>query len=288
MKFFVSLLATACAAAPVLVDKHKTTIKLLSLDGKDSLQSSPSHFAVSVQRVDSIYDEDISRVVAARVTSVLLSFDVDVKSGMPVLNDVPIPLGITRMSVQAKTWTGMNQDLVDVEDEVPEFDIGIVDVTVEAKGVEMRHNGILVRKVILTEKVEEINGVKVEQSEAVQQVLELMPDGTVVKGSPCTAGSAESGVHRHVESFKSYLRALPDWAKLMLSGASVMAVAAFVVMFVARIASALHTRKYSPVNEAEAALAAPATTKAVDACEKKVTEESEESLLPAYQQSDKK
>ena len=100
----ISLLIAAASvlSAPAISDVHKTSIKLLSLD-KAGTQSAdaPSHFAVSVNRVDSLYDDVKHRVVAARVAQVVLRFDVD-SAGAATLNGAPVPLGITRMQVQAK------------------------------------------------------------------------------------------------------------------------------------------------------------------------------------------
>lgn len=82
----------ACAlAAPVLTDKHKTKVRVFSL-GDSSTGSEPSHFAVSVKRVDTLVDD--GHPVAAKVATVLLKFDVEANETdhSLTLNDQPVEM----------------------------------------------------------------------------------------------------------------------------------------------------------------------------------------------------
>ncbi|KAI8916129.1 hypothetical protein EDD86DRAFT_197731 [Gorgonomyces haynaldii] len=177
------------------------------------MKPNKNHFIVSVDRVDSLIDTDLNRPVAARVQHVLLNFDVD-PVGQVTVNEVPVPLGVSHLQIQAKTWAGGNADLVEMDDAMSQFDVGLVDVGLHVTGVTINKDGVEVRKLVIAEEIHEIDGVKMHQSVAMQQVLEVM-DGQVTKHTPCAADSnligRPSGMHAVHQRFKH----LPQWLRIV-------------------------------------------------------------------------
>jgi hypothetical protein len=143
------------------------------------LKGHNGHFVVAVKRLDTLIDTELHKALATRFSQVQLKFDVDSKGIM--LNDMPVPLGISHLKVKAKTMTIAK---VSNKDAINDFDEGIVDVKVFVKGFQITHHGITIRRIVLGEKVVQVNGHKVQQKTFVQQIMEIMPDGSVVRG-PC-------------------------------------------------------------------------------------------------------
>ncbi|KAL2915268.1 hypothetical protein HK105_205133 [Polyrhizophydium stewartii] len=131
------------------------------------------------------------------------------------------------------------------------FGAGIVSVEVAATGAEVRlPDGGVVRRITLLERVLEVDGRQVTQDERIQQVVEIMPDGAVVRGRPCAeshgspasaaaaldrmadatpAGPHHGGRGRHHGGMRhalgAWVRRQPVWAKLLLCLAWSLAVA---------------------------------------------------------------
>ncbi|KAJ3275764.1 hypothetical protein HDV01_007231 [Terramyces sp. JEL0728] len=195
---FIHLLLSAVLATPILKDEHKTQIKLIPIEGT---AQEPSHFAVTVTRVDGLVNEK-DEEVAVKISAVLLKFDVDT-NGQALVNDVPVPMGLSKVEVAAKTMVA-RKDIEGITDQelLESFDEGIIGVEINVKGYEMKHNDVMIRRLAITERILEINGKEVEQEEAVQQVLEILPDGSMKKGMPCHQGQDKLqsdlvGPHHH-------------------------------------------------------------------------------------------
>jgi hypothetical protein len=121
---FYSVLLASLRGFPLISDKHSTKVQVISLDQE---QAGPSHFAVSVKRVDTLVDsEKGGRAVAAKVTTVLLRFDVQPNetNHSVTLNNVPVELGISNVKVEAKIAVSSNDTNIDEKD-LDKFDIGI-------------------------------------------------------------------------------------------------------------------------------------------------------------------
>ncbi|KAJ1334360.1 hypothetical protein BSLG_008089 [Batrachochytrium salamandrivorans] len=202
MLMLLSAVATSVSATPTLHDLHKTTVHLNPMGltkkpvvnkvaattnattsksgGKDGAKAkalvpvepstSASHFVVSVQRVDMLVedgasddddktskaDTKTSGLVGAKYSQVLLTFDVNPVTG--------------------KT---------DRKTALAAFDKGIIKVEVAAVGSDVHREGIVIRRIVIAERIIEVNGKMVTQGDRIQQVIEIFPDGTVVHGKPC-------------------------------------------------------------------------------------------------------
>ncbi|KAH6568081.1 hypothetical protein BASA50_005928 [Batrachochytrium salamandrivorans] len=160
--------------------------------------TSASHFVVSVQRVDMLVedgasddddktskaDTKTSGLVGAKYSQVLLTFDVNPVTGKVVVNDVPVPMGISQVVVHAKTIISIGKK-TDRKTALAAFDKGIIKVEVAAVGSDVHREGIVIRRIVIAERIIEVNGKMVTQGDRIQQVIEIFPDGTVVHGKPC-------------------------------------------------------------------------------------------------------
>jgi hypothetical protein len=221
----------SAAPAPTIMSGHRTTIDVYGSEGGE--YQTAAHFSVVVERKDAIYDDADNKILAARVHRVQLDFDVDRATGLPTLNNVPLPIGITRANVKARVWTGVDRKLLASGEELPQFEVGLVGVSVEVSGREIVRNGLVIRVITLVERVEQINGLdvdQIDQMEATQQVLELMPDGTVVnaasdaktleaaavsKAASVDAPKSAESASNHAKFFISMT--LPFWAVVSLA-----------------------------------------------------------------------
>ncbi|KAI8924096.1 hypothetical protein BC831DRAFT_467125 [Entophlyctis helioformis] len=200
-------LATAplpASASPVLRDVHRTRLQLIRLPeaaapgaGVDSADASDkglasagdeaTHFAVNVVRFDALLDSDKNdSPVASRLSHVLLRFDVDTTTdgGKVLVNNVPVEMGISHVKVTAKTLVGVSPG-TDYQKAVDAFDEGIVDVQISVSGAQVRlANGDTVRRIIIAERIMQVNGKDVAQDDRVQQVIEILPNGSVRRSRP--------------------------------------------------------------------------------------------------------
>jgi hypothetical protein len=176
----------------------------------------------------------------------------------------------------------------------------------------MIHNGVAVRKIILLERVTEVNGVEMVQEETVQQIVEFMPDGSVNHGLPLPCHMDEdmpdqiadsapaTGVNSKLEgvqgapqpevmvtSFRAqmhnHLRHVPVWARFVLVFIHALTLTALtfvvfnVVLAVCRAAfNAFAGYKAVPSGDVD-------EKKAMK--DVKTVKENEEALLPAYEKA---
>lgn len=163
------------------------------------------HLYVTVSRTDDLVDDDGS-LVAERVMAVQVTFDVvDTKVGMinyrsyPYLtshlhfnqqlhcNGVPVEIGVSNIQVEAQIASNPEKLTIASEEEAAlledSFDIGLATVEVTAAILDelKTDDGMTVRRLSVQEKIVEINGEQVVQTEAGQQIIDVFEDGKVQK-----------------------------------------------------------------------------------------------------------
>ncbi|KAJ3089988.1 hypothetical protein HK102_004975 [Quaeritorhiza haematococci] len=191
----LAVIGAVCASpSPKIEDIHKTSLELYAA-GK---LNEHGRFAVSVKRVDDLVDvaEDGTKTeLAERITDVIVMFDVD-KKGQVTVNDVPVQMGVSNLKIKAAMVVGVTKagletlNITSKADIENAFDVGIVGIEVDATGEQVQVNGATVTRITLKERILEINGVEVEQKDAMQQILEIALDGSVKKSMPMPCGPA--------------------------------------------------------------------------------------------------
>jgi hypothetical protein len=182
---FVAFVATSAIANPML-DVHDTELEFMPLPTLDPRDDS---FLIRIQRIDDLTDDAETEILAERIQSVELAFDI--ADGYLTCNGEYVPAGVSQLEVTANTLTLFTT--ADGQEE--KFDKGIVgvhlDVTVEDVPVD---DGLKLRRITVHERITEINGEQVDQNDIVQQVLEVLPNGAVLRHAPMLmdAASAES------------------------------------------------------------------------------------------------
>ncbi|KAJ8328389.1 hypothetical protein QVD99_000896 [Batrachochytrium dendrobatidis] len=215
---------SSVVANPMIHDLHKTNVRLssitigpkgvdhgknisIAIDPKKGVSNhtiksksansaltsaSASHFVVSVQRVDMLVDDGSNSsdgtshtpgLVGAKYSQILLNFDVSPDTKKISVNGVSVPMGITEIKVTAKTAVSIDKS-ADRKAALKAFDKGIVKVQITASGSDVHHDGIIIRRILISERVFEVNGKLVTQGSRIQQVIEIFPDGTVHHGKP--------------------------------------------------------------------------------------------------------
>ncbi|KAG0259743.1 hypothetical protein DFQ27_003921 [Actinomortierella ambigua] len=203
MKVFsiaTALLGLTALVAAQDVDKRLIDISDTELDVKE-IKTAPGidTFVVTVQRTDDLLADD-GTFLAERVMSV--AFDFDVKDYTVSLNKVPLPLRKdmptdlstleddepikVTMTVEANLLVSpkVNPE-VEMSELMEAFDTGLVTVQVAAATEYFQaEDGTIARRVTLTESVVEINGQEVVQTDAYQQVIEILADGSLGSYQP--------------------------------------------------------------------------------------------------------
>lgn len=185
MKFPVALVAF-CLGSLVqgnplsYLDVGNTSVKLASDP------TNPDHFMVTVERVDDLMNED-GETMAERILSVALNFDV--QDNMLMLNGDEIsPLGQDPKVTTVKA-TFVRADVEDPEALRQYFSEGLVNIKVSSKVENFLivggedENGLpqFGRHVTISERILEIDGNKVRQSDISEQVLDVYNNGTIVR-----------------------------------------------------------------------------------------------------------
>ncbi|CDS03951.1 hypothetical protein LRAMOSA06906 [Lichtheimia ramosa] len=170
------LIGTVCAAP--LEDVSVTSIDLAEerLDAKGD-----EHLYVTVTRTDDLIDDD-GILLAERVMAVQVTFDV-AENHQLRCNGVPVEIGVSSIQVEAqiaanpeKLTIASEEDLALLEDS---FDIGLATVEVNAMFLDelKTEDGLSFRRIAVQERITEINGEQVVQTEAGQQILDVFEDG---------------------------------------------------------------------------------------------------------------
>lgn len=193
----------ACAIAtpfPKIQDNHSTSLDLYAVDDSGS---DYGRFLVRVERIDEIVDvkesadgkKEEGTLLGARVSDIIVAFDVSPKGEVSV-NGVPVPMGMSNMQIEADVVTGITADgekLTEAE-LTAAFDRGLVGLTVHVEGETVSNGEIEVTRLTISELVQEINGQVVDQNQVMQQVLEIHPDGKIVRHKPCAASPGSKAV----------------------------------------------------------------------------------------------
>ncbi|KAF9189469.1 hypothetical protein BGZ51_009580 [Haplosporangium sp. Z 767] len=202
MKLFsiaTALLALTALVSAQEVDKRLIDISDTQLEVKEVHNGNNiDTFVVTVQRTDDLLADD-GTFLAERIMSVAFNFDV--QDHEVLLNKVALPLEVQEkpeepitvtVTVEAALIVGPALDPeTNVDDLMNAFDKGLVTVQVTASTEFLTaDDGSIVRRLTLRETIVEVNGHEITQTDAVQQVLEIMPDGTLGSYTPLTFGNS--------------------------------------------------------------------------------------------------
>ncbi|KAL1923824.1 uncharacterized protein VTP21DRAFT_8804 [Calcarisporiella thermophila] len=189
---FLALLSLASslalvAAAP-LQDISTTTMGVttspVSLDSEELI--------VSVERKDDILD-DQGQFLAERIMTVNMRFDVQDDSVL--LNGVPVGLGLNKVQIEAKVITPTVQtEEVKAEVEEALARSGIVSVQVKTSAEHITNElGDHIRRITVLERIVEIDGTTVVQTQAGQQLIDIDGFGRVTKYAPTLVDVTDLG-----------------------------------------------------------------------------------------------
>jgi hypothetical protein len=264
MKLFsiaTALVALAALVSAQEVDKRLVDISDTELEVKE-VHTGPNidTFVVTVQRTDDLLADD-GTFLAERIMSV--AFDFDVQNHEVLLNKVPLPLEsgqpeepvTVTVTIEAGVVVGPALDPeTPMEDLMEAFDIGLVTVQVTASTEFVTtEDGSIIRRVTLQESIVEVNGHEITQTDAAQQVIEIMADGTLGSYTPLTLGSGCQGsdVDEVMKSIDDWFRSL-NWPAFLV--AAMVALSMFVVSATSLRALILKRRqaRYAKIQQEEA------------------------------------
>ncbi|CAB4439720.1 unnamed protein product [Rhizophagus irregularis] len=170
--FVFALLAVLCLSvisfASPIKDVSSTTMTI-----SETKTSNSEHFAVAVQRVDDLVNDN-GELLAERIDAVIVNFDL--KNDQLLVNNVPVELGVSSFQVIEAQIVPANIKIEQLEEYADNFDIGLVTVQVStaAESVPTTEEGVTLRRVSITLRIIEIDGVSVVQpQDAVEKVLEF-------------------------------------------------------------------------------------------------------------------
>ncbi|KAI8646578.1 hypothetical protein BD408DRAFT_409903 [Parasitella parasitica] len=189
MKFNVNkLLSITCllALATLTIAAPLQDISVTSVDLAESTYNAKGdeHLFVTVTRVDDLVDDDGS-LLAERVMAVRVTFDV--ADNQLMCNGRPVNIGVSSIQVEAQMANNPAKLAITSEEDAAlladSFDIGLVTVDVTATVLDelKTEDGTVFRRISVQESITEINGQKVIQTEAGQQILDVFDNGSLVK-----------------------------------------------------------------------------------------------------------
>jgi hypothetical protein len=181
---FSALLALSAAvfAAP-LQDISVTSIDLAE---NTYNKQGDEHLFVTVTRIDDLVDDDGS-LLAERIMAVRVTFDVEENQLM--CNGKPVEIGVSNIQVEAQMAANPSKLSITTEEDAAlladSFDIGLVTVEVTATILDelKTDDGMVFRRLSVQELITEVNGQKVIQTEAGQQILDIFDNGSLIKWS---------------------------------------------------------------------------------------------------------
>ncbi|KAF9579300.1 hypothetical protein BGW38_004496 [Lunasporangiospora selenospora] len=206
-----ALLGFAAFVSAQEVDKRLIDISETELQVTEVHKPNLDTFIVTVQRKDDLLADD-GTFLAERDMSVAFNFDV--QNHELFLNNVPLsledseePITLT-VDIEAGLIVGPAIDPeTNPEELLSFFDPGLVKVEVTASTeFATLEDGTVVRRVTLQETIIEVNGQEIEQTEAVQQIFEIMPDGTLGNYTPLKGGRCQSG-----KDFEAFMKSVDEW-----------------------------------------------------------------------------
>ncbi|KAI8984364.1 hypothetical protein BDF20DRAFT_816653 [Mycotypha africana] len=175
-------LANVTIAAPIQ-DLSVTSVDLaentLNANGDERL-------FVTVTRIDDLVDDDGS-LLAERIMAVKVTFDV--VDNQLMCNGQPFDIGVSNIEVEAQVASNPDKLVINSEEDAAiladSFDTGLVTVEVTASVLDelKTDDGMTFRRINVKEVITEVNGLKVVQTEAGQQILDVFDNGDFIKWS---------------------------------------------------------------------------------------------------------
>ncbi|GAA5806366.1 hypothetical protein HPULCUR_011899 [Helicostylum pulchrum] len=175
-------LATLTIAAPL------QDVSVTSIDVVENTYNAQGdeHLFVTVTRVDDLLDDDGS-LLAERIMAVRVTFDV--YENQLMCNGRPVEIGVSNIEVEAQMASNPAKLSITSAEEAAiladSFDVGLVKVEVTASILDelKTDDGMMFRRISVRELITEINGERVVQTEAGQQILDVFDNGSLVKWS---------------------------------------------------------------------------------------------------------
>ncbi|RKO83092.1 hypothetical protein BDK51DRAFT_52114, partial [Blyttiomyces helicus] len=278
-----------------LTDYHRTTIDLLAAGKLES----GNRFVLEIKRVDDLVSPT-GAVLAEKLVDVIVGLDVT-PSGAVLVNDRPAPMGVSNIRTTSAVLVGLknhghDSGAVSRSDLLNAFDVGMVELEVHAYSWPAVIGGVEGSRVLLAEKLTEINGKKVEQSGFVHQVFEIEAGKSVKRISHGYIQEAEllamkenmrtRGCHGRMRARLSAwwhsLSTLGKFAIATLAGGIALSIALALIQFILVISGFT-----SPADDEDAADESPFLEKVSMGGKAylvvaQVDEESETDGLPAY------
>lgn len=155
------------------------------------------------------------------------------KVRLPLESDIDEPVTVT-VTVEAGVIVGPALDPeTPVKDLMEAFDKGLVTVQVTATTEFVTtEDGTVIRRVTLQETVVEVNGQEIEQTDAAQQVIEIMADGSLGSYTPLPFGGAKSCGDQARADLEDALKSIDEWLHSLnwpaFAGAGLVAACMFV------------------------------------------------------------
>ncbi|KAI8146993.1 hypothetical protein BJV82DRAFT_597362 [Fennellomyces sp. T-0311] len=180
-KFTTSLFALLSVFALVnAVPIQDVSVTSVDLAEEPTDNHGSEHLYVTVTRTDDLVDDDGS-LLAERIMAVQVTFDV--VENQVHCNGVPVEIGVSNIQVEAQIAANPEKLSITSEEEAAvledTFDIGLATVEVTATLLEelKTEDGVTLRRLQVQERIVEINGEDVVQTEAGQQILDIYEDG---------------------------------------------------------------------------------------------------------------
>ncbi|CAG8526956.1 2979_t:CDS:2 [Funneliformis caledonium] len=164
---FVLVCLSAMSSAIPITDVSSTKMAIT-----ETKTSNSERFAVAVQRVDDLVDDN-GKLLAERIEAVIMSFEI--KDDQLLVNNVPVELNVDSVQVIEAQIVPANINAEQLEQYADNFDIGLVTVQVlpVAESLKTDDEGVSLRRITITIRVIEIDGVDVVTQDAIEKVLEF-------------------------------------------------------------------------------------------------------------------
>lgn len=163
------------------------------------------------------------------------------------------PIQVT-MTVEADVIVGPAVDPeTSVDDLMNAFDTGLVTVQVTATTEFVTtEDGVVVRRVTLQETIVEVNGHEISQTDAAQQVIEIMPDGSLGSYTPITFGKKGcQGLAGAMSSAKEFFHSL-NWPAFLIVGAVAASMFVFSATSLRSLIKKRRQARYAKIQQDEA------------------------------------
>ncbi|RIA96124.1 hypothetical protein C1645_733510 [Glomus cerebriforme] len=165
---FAIICLSAVSFAIPIKDVSSTTMAI----SETKTSSTSEHFAVAVQRIDDLVNDN-GELLAERIDAVIINFDL--KDEQLLVNNVPVELGITSIQVIEAQIVPANIKIEQLEEYADNFDIGLVTVQVStfAESLSTDEDGATLRRISITIRIVEIDGINVLSQEPVEKILQF-------------------------------------------------------------------------------------------------------------------